>query len=207
MVLGANKLSAFVTNKLSCYYDSQKGGFHDWKATKDIFLKFLKFMVSLDNRGENSMWNIFLTLKGEKIMKKIITISITIILVTFLSLSNAVAEGRRYKNTEGTITGSDSRNHRYTYNKHDDSRNHKYTYNKNHNNRNHRYNMHNKRYDRRNHRYQHNKRYDRWNNGHTYHKSYNHRNHRYNRHNYRHDHRSNGYWTLHLIIPSLLFNL
>ena len=35
-------------------------------------------------------------------MKKTITISITIILATFLSLSNAVAEGRRYKNTEGT---------------------------------------------------------------------------------------------------------
>lgn len=136
----------------------------------------------------------FLTLKGEKIMKKILTISIITILAIFLSLSNAVAEGRRYKNTERTITGGDSRNHRDTYNKHGDSRNHRYTYNKNYSNRNHRYNTHNKRYDR-------------WNRGHTYHKSYNHGNHKYNRHNYRHDHKSNGYWTLHLIIPSLLFTL
>lgn len=127
-------------------------------------------------------------------MKKILTISIITILAIFLSLSNAVAEGRRYKNTERTITGGDSRNHRDTYNKHGDSRNHRYTYNKNYSNRNHRYNTHNKRYDR-------------WNRGHTYHKSYNHGNHKYNRHNYRHDHKSNGYWTLHLIIPSLLFNL
>jgi len=28
-MLGTNKLSAFVANKLSGYYDSQKGGFHD----------------------------------------------------------------------------------------------------------------------------------------------------------------------------------
>ena len=164
-------------------------------------------MVSLDNRGKNSMWNIFLTLKGENAMKKLIAISITVILTTFLTCSNDFAEGRRHKNAEGTMARHDSRNHRYTYNKHNDSRNHKYTYNKNHNNRNHRYNTQNKRYDRRNHRYNtHNKRYDRRNHGHTYHKSYNNRNHKYNRHNYRHDHRSNGYWTLHLIIPSLLFN-
>ena len=145
----------------------------------------------------------FLILKGEKIMKKTIAISITIILAIFLSLSNAVAESGRYKDTKGTMTGSDSRNHRYTRNKHDNSRSHKYTYNKNHNHRNHRYNKHTKRYDRR---YQHNKRYDRWNYGHTYHKSCNHRNHKYNRHNYRHDRRSNGYWAGHLIIQGLLFN-
>ena len=161
-------------------------------------------MVSLANR-EEKLFGIFFILKGEKIMKKIIVISITIILATFLSLSNAVAESRRHNNSRGTMTGSDSRNHRYTNNKHNNSRNHKYTYNKSHNNRNHRY-SHYKRYDR-HHRYQHNKRYDRRNHRQTYHKSYHHRSHKYNRHNCRQNHRLNGYWAGYLLMQGLLFNL
>ena len=140
------------------------------------------------------MLKFFYLLKGEKIMKKIIAILIAISLATFLSLSNAAAEGRRHKNTKGTMTGSDNRNHRYTNNNHNNNRNHKYTYNKHHKNRHHRYNAHNKHY------YKSNPR-------HTYHNRNNHRMHKYYRHNYCHDHRSNGYWAGYFIMQSLLCNL
>ena len=165
------------------------------------------------------MWNIFLTLKGENAMKKLIAISITIILTTFLSCSNAFAEGRRHKNAERTMTGYDSRNHRYIYNNHDDSRNHKYAYNKSHDNRNHRYNIrgkrhyhndhrnqNNKRYNRWNHRYRNNKNDNRWNRRHAYDKNYRHKIHHHNRHNNHREYRPNGYWALHLILPGLLFD-
>ena len=156
--------------------------FFNWKATKDIFLKFLKFMVSLGNRRKNSTWNIFLTLKGENAMKKLIAISITIILTTFLSYSNAFAEGRRHKNAEKTMTGYDSRNHLYTYNKHDDSRNHKNAYNKNHNNGKNRYNIRDKRHYRKDYRNRNNKHYDRWNHRYAHNKRYQHKKHNRNRH-------------------------
>ncbi len=146
------------------------------------------------------MWKIFLILNGENVMKKLITISITIILATFLSFSSAVAEDTRHKNTKRKVVGNDRQNYRHINNKKNRSRNHKYAYNKDHHNQDNRYNTHNKRYDRRNHRYQNNKRY-------TSHKSYNNQNHRYNKHNYRHNHRSNGHWAGHFIIRSLIFNL
>jgi hypothetical protein len=133
-------------------------------------------------------------------MKKLITISITIILATCLSFSSAVAEDTRHKNTKRKVVGNERQNHRDINNKQNDSRNHKYAYNKNHHNQDHKYNAHNKRYDGRNHRYQNNKRY-------TYYKNYNNQNHhKYNKHNNRHDHRSNGHWVGYFIMPGLIFN-
>ncbi len=132
-------------------------------------------------------------------MKKTITISITIILVTFLSHSNVFADGGKHKRERGVIHSNDSQGHRYA--------NHKYAYNKRHNNRNHRYNKHNKSHYRSHLGYQRNKHYYKRNHGHTYHKSYNHCYHRYDKQNYRHNHRSNRRWADHFRLHSLIFNL
>ena len=130
-------------------------------------------------------------------MKKLIAISITIILATFLSYSNVFAEGRRHKNDERTMTGYESRNHQYTDNKHDDSRNHKYAYNNNRDNRNYRYNMRDKRHYYKDHRSRNNKRYDRWNHRYTHHKSNRHKTHNHNM--------PSSHWALHLMLPGLIF--